>query len=36
VPALRRWTLRLAELYDDVGAKRCAEGQRRTADGLEE
>lgn len=34
--ALRRWTLRLAGLYDDVGAKGCAEGQRRTAEGMEE
>jgi hypothetical protein len=34
--ALRRRTLRLAELYDDIGAERCAEGQRRAAEGVEE
>jgi hypothetical protein len=30
--AVRQWTLRFAEIYDDLGAKGCAAAQRRVAD----
>jgi hypothetical protein len=30
--AVRRWTLRFAEIYDDLGAQGCAAGQRRVAE----
>jgi hypothetical protein len=33
VTALRRWTLRLASLYEELGADGCADGQRRRSRG---
>jgi hypothetical protein len=33
--AIRRWTLRFAEIYDDLGAHGCAERQRRAAAAIE-
>jgi hypothetical protein len=35
-PAMERWSLRFAELYDELGAERCAEGQRRAAEEIAE
>jgi hypothetical protein len=34
--AVRRWTLRIADIYDDLGAQGCAEGQRRAAQEIPE
>jgi hypothetical protein len=33
---VRHWTLRIAEIYDDLGAQGCAEGQRRAAEEMAE
>jgi hypothetical protein len=35
-PAMERWSLRFAELYEELGAERCAEGQRRVAEEIAE